>query len=246
MKPIAILETGKPPEALKDAFDDYPARFRALLGEGVATVRFDVQAGRLPDDPAEFQGAIVTGSAAGVYDDLPWIAPLSDWLRAARGRTRLVGICFGHQVMAQAFGGRVEKSDKGWGIGLHRYSVVGEEPWMFPRAASIAIPVSHQDQVLVPPADARVIASSEFTPFAGLAWGDAEMGAMSFQCHPEFQPQYAAALVESRRGTRIPEALADEALASLARANDRAVLTAWIRAFLMLTPPPVEGEGSGI
>ena len=242
MKPIAILETGKPPEALKDTFDDYPARFRALLGEGVATVRFDVQAGRLPVDPGAFQGAIVTGSAAGVYDDLPWIAPLSDWLRAARGQTRLVGICFGHQIMAQAFGGHVAKSDKGWGVGLHRYQVLAEEPWMFPRAASIAIPVSHQDQVLVPPADARVIAASDFTPFAGLAWDDA----MSFQCHPEFQPDYAAALVESRRGTRIPDALADEARTSLAKANDRAVLTAWIRAFLMLTPPPVEGEGSGI
>ena len=69
---------------------------------------------------------------------------------------------------------------------------------------------------------------------------------MSFQCHPEFQPEYAAALIESRRGTRIPETLADEAVASLARANDRAVLTAWIRAFLMLTPPPVEDQGSGI
>ncbi len=242
MKPIAILETGKPPEALKDAFDDYPARFRALLGESVKTVRFDVQAGRLPDDPEAYQGAIVTGSAAGVYDDLPWITPLIDWLKGARGRTRLVGICFGHQVMAQAFGGHVAKSDKGWGVGLHRYRVMAEEPWMFPRAASIAIPVSHQDQVLVPPADARVIAGSDFTPFAGLAWDDA----MSFQCHPEFQPEYAAALVESRRGSRIPEALADEALASLAGTNDRAVLTAWIRAFLMLTPPPVEGEGSGI
>ena len=164
MKPIAILETGKPPEALKDSFDDYPARFRALLGEGVATRRFDVQAGELPADPSAFQGAIVTGSSAGVYDDLPWILPLLDWLRTARGRTRLVGICFGHQAMAQAFGGHVAKSDKGWGIGLHRYDVVAHEPWMFPRAASIAIPVSHQDQVLAIPADARMIAASDFTP----------------------------------------------------------------------------------
>ncbi len=242
MKPIAILETGKPPDDLKDAFDDYPARFRALLGEGVATVRFDVQAGRLPDDPEAFQGAIVTGSAAGVYDALPWIGPLMDWLKSARGRTRLVGICFGHQAMAQAFGGRVEKSDRGWGVGLHRYDIVAFEDWMHPRAGSIAIPVSHQDQVVAPPADARLIATSAFTPFAGLAWDQA----MSFQCHPEFQPEYAAALVEARRGSRIPEAVADEALAGLARANDRAVLTAWIRAFLMLTPPPVEGEGSGI
>ena len=243
MTRIAILETGRPPEHLRDAFDDYPARFRALLGEGVPTVRFDVLEGHLPEDPSAFTGAIVTGSAAGVYDDLPWIGPLTDWLRAARGKTRLVGICFGHQIMAHAFGGRVEKSDRGWGVGLHRYDIRTDEPWMHPRARTIAIPVSHQDQVLAVPEDARVIASSAFTPYAGLAWGE---DAMSFQCHPEFQPAYAAALVEGRRGSRIPEALADEAIDSLRRPNDRGVLTAWIRAFLLLTPPPEEVGGSGI
>lgn len=242
MTRIAILETGRPPEALKDAFDDYPARFRALLGEGVATTRFDVQAGHLPDDPSAFTGVIVTGSAAGVYDDLPWIALLVDWLRAARGRTRLVGICFGHQIMAHTFGGRVEKSDKGWGVGLHRYQVTAVEDWMHPRVASVAIPVSHQDQVVAPPPDARIIARSDFTPYAGLAWDDA----VSFQCHPEFQPDYAAALIETRRGHRIDEALAVQALDSLRHPNDRAVLTAWIQAFLLLTPPPVEDDGSGI
>lgn len=243
MKPIAILETGHPPEHLRDAFDDYPARFRALLGENVATVRFNVQSGHLPHDPEAFSGAIVTGSAAGVYDDFPWISPLISWLQMARGRTRLLGICFGHQIMAHAFGGRVEKSHKGWGIGLHRYDVSQGEAWMHPRAASIAIPVSHQDQVVEISADARVIAQCEFTPYAGLAWGE---DAISFQCHPEFQPAYAAALIEGRRGSRIPEALADEAIASLLHNNDRSVLTAWIRAFLLLTPPPVEGDGSGI
>lgn len=243
MKPIAILETGAPPDALKDRFDDYPARFRALLGESVATERFDVPGGRLPADPSTFQGAIVTGSAAGVYDDLPWIPPLLDWLRAARGRTRLVGICFGHQAMAQAFGGRVEKSERGWGVGLHRYEVTSHEPWMFPRADAIAIPVSHQDQVVDPSPDARVIAACDFTPYAGLAWGE---DAMSFQCHPEFQPDYAAALIGLRRGERFGHDLAQQALASLKRPNDRAVLTAWIRAFLLLTPPPIEDQGSGI
>ena len=243
MTRIAILETGHPPEHLKNDFDDYPARFRALLGEGVATTRFDVQSGHLPEDPSAFQGAIVTGSAAGVYDELQWIPQLVDWLRAARGRTRLVGICFGHQALAHAFGGVVEKSDKGWGVGLHRYDVRIDEPWMHPRARTIAIPVSHQDQVTAISDDARVIASSGFTPYAGLAWGE---DAISFQCHPEFQPAYAAALIEARRGHRIPHDLADEALLSLEGANDRAVLTAWIRAYLLLTPPPVEADGSGI
>lgn len=243
MKPIAILETGAPPDALQDLYDDYPARFRALLGEGVATVRFDVQSGRLPENPADYQGAIVTGSAAGVYDDLPWIAPLMEWLRDARGRTRLVGICFGHQAMAQAFGGRVEKAACGWGVGLHRYQITADELWMHPRAQSIAIPVSHQDQVTALPPDTRVLAASDFTPYAALAWGD---DAVSFQCHPEFQPDYAAALIELRRGSMIAPGLADSAVSSLKSANDRAVLTAWIRAFLLLTPPPVEDDGSGI
>lgn len=243
MTRIAILETGHPPEHLRDAYDDYPARFRALLGESVPTVRFDVQSGHFPDDPAAFIGAIVTGSAAGVYDDLPWIPGLMDWLRQARGQTRLLGICFGHQAMATAFGGRVEKSPKGWGVGLHRYEIQRYEAWMHPRAGSIAIPVSHQDQVVTVSDDARVVASSDFTPYAGLAWGE---DAISFQCHPEFQPTYASALIEGRRGTRIDRDLADRAIASLSAANDRAVLTAWIRAFLLLTPPPIETDGSGI
>ncbi|WP_122465516.1 type 1 glutamine amidotransferase [Brevundimonas lutea] len=229
MKPIAILETGQPPEALRERFDDYPAAFRKLLGLGGETQVFDVERA-LPADPTAFQGVIVTGSPAGAYEDRAWIPPLEDWLRAARGRTRLVGICFGHQIMAQAFGGRVEKSDKGWGVGLHRYDIVATEPWMVPSADHIAIPVSHQDQVVDPGPEARIIARSDFTPFGGLAWGE---DAISLQCHPEFQPAYAAALVEARRG-RIPDAVVDTALASLTQPDDRALVGGWLRRFLGL------------
>ena len=228
MTRVAILVTGAPPSALQPEFGDYARMFGAILGEGFETMAFDVQAGAFPD-PAAFDGVIVTGSAAGVYDDLPWIPPLLDWLRDARGRTKLVGICFGHQAMGQAFGGHVEKSDKGWGVGLHAYDIVAREPWMRPPADTIAIPVSHQDQVVRIDDDARVIASSGFTPYAGLAWGD---DAVSFQCHPEFEPAYASALVEGRRG-RIPEALADRAVASLKEPDDRVLVGGWIRNFLV-------------
>jgi len=227
MKRIAILETGAPPPELAERHGDYPAMFRTLLGDGHDIEVFRSQAGEWPG-PAAFDAAIITGSAAGVYEDHPWIPDLLDWIRAARGRTRLIGVCFGHQAMAQALGGRVEKSDRGWGVGLHSYDVVSAEPWMAPPAATVAIPASHQDQVVEKPADARVFLSSDFTPFAGLAWGD---DAVSLQGHPEFTPAYAADLTGGRRD-RIGAAVTDRALDSLTGSDDRDLVGQWLRRFI--------------
>lgn len=227
MSRVAILETGAPPPDLAARYGDYPAMFRALLGAGHDIEVFDAQAEEWPD-PAAFDAAIITGSAAGVYEDHPWIPGLLDWIRRAKGRTALIGVCFGHQAMAQALGGRVEKSERGWGVGLHRYEIVSPEPWMTPSAASVAIPVSHQDQVIEKPADARVVLRSAFTPFAGLAWGD---DAVSLQGHPEFTPAYAADLTAGRR-ERIGAAVTDAALASLTGPDDRDLVGAWLRRFI--------------
>ncbi len=109
---VAILETGRPPGELASQFGDYPAMFARMLGEGFEIVSFDVPARQLPTDPAEHGAYLITGSPAGVYDPLPWIAELAGFIRAARS-SRMVGVCFGHQVMAGALGGHVEKSDRG-------------------------------------------------------------------------------------------------------------------------------------
>ena len=223
---IAILETGKPPGDLAERFGDYPAMFRDLLGEGFETGSFDVAAGDFPAKVEDHAGYLITGSPAGVYDELPWIAELATFIKRAKGRARLVGICFGHQAMAEALGGHVEKSDKGWGVGLHAYPIVRREPWM-DDVAMISAPASHQDQVVLQPPGTEVIASSVFTPYAGLAWRDG--GAVSFQFHPEFSPDYAKALIAERHD-RTPDP--DAAIASLDAPNDNARVGEWIRRFL--------------
>jgi GMP synthase-like glutamine amidotransferase len=221
---LAILETGRPPGQLADEFGDYPAMFEAMLGSGFEVESFDVQAGELPE-PRAHHAYLITGSPAGVYDPLPWIAPLQQFIRDAKD-ARMVGVCFGHQVMAEALGGHVEKSDRGWGAGLHRYEVVRPEPWL-DGAGTISVPASHQDQVVVRPPNTEVVAQSDFTPFAALAWTDRP--AISFQFHPEFSPAFARALIEKRYDI-VPDP--DAAIASLDAPNDNARVGGWIRRFL--------------
>jgi len=183
----------------------------------------------LPPDVHRHDAYLITGSSAGVYEDHAWIDPLRSFIRAAAGRAKLIGICFGHQIMAEALGGRVEKSDKGWGVGLHTYPIVRREPWM-DDAPAVSVPASHQDQVVLQPPDTHVTASSVFTPYAGLVWTGHP--SISFQFHPEIEPDYAAALYESRRD-RLPHV--DAAIASLGRPNDNARVGDWIRRFLLGT-----------
>ena len=226
---LAILETGRPPDDLAGRFGDYPEMIARMLGDGFQFETFDVAAGELPNGPSSHDAYLITGSPAGVYEDHRWIPPLLEFIRAADG-PKLVGVCFGHQAMAEALGGRVEKSDKGWGIGLHRYTVDQVEPWMEP-VDEIAVAVSHQDQVVVQPPNSQVVASSAFTRSAALAWIDRP--AFSVQFHPEFSPDYAKALIERRRD-RVPDP--DSAIASLDKPNDNGRVAEWIRRFLQSKP----------
>lgn len=222
---VAVLETGRPPGALADEFGDYVAMFGHMLGPQFEIDRFDVTAGELPENAAEHKGFLITGSPAGVYEPLPWMTPLFDFIRGAR-HSRMVGICFGHQAMAEALGGHVEKSSKGWGGGLHHYSLVCSESWM-DGAGKIAVPASHQDQIIVQPPNTVVLAKSSFTPYAGLAWTDRP--AISFQFHPEFSAAFAKALI-AKRYDSVPDP--DAAIASLDEPNDNARVAGWIRRFL--------------
>lgn len=218
---LTILQTGAIPAPLAGRFEPYPRMFEAMfdtIGQNFSYETVVVFEGAPLPDPATLEGIVITGSAAGVYEDHFWLEPLRGFIRAAYAqRTPMLGICFGHQIMADALGGDVRKSEKGWGLGRHSYEVRQRPGFMAAAPASLAVACSHQDQVIVPPEEAEVILASAFTPNAGLAYRNG--AALSFQPHPEFTDDYALALVELRRG-RAPDEVVETALNSVAKPSD--------------------------
>jgi GMP synthase-like glutamine amidotransferase len=214
---LTIIQTGDVPASLRGRFGPYRAMFERMFdatGMGFSYDLVPVSDGAPFPDPARLEGIVITGSPAGVYDTYPWLDPLRAFIRQAyASRTPMLGVCFGHQIMADALGGVVRKSEKGWGIGRHTYDVAGRPSYLRHLPASVAIACSHQDQVVEPPREAQVILSSAFTPVAGLAYTNG--AAMSVQPHPEFTDDYTLALAELRRGSA-PDEVVETALSSIA------------------------------
>ncbi|KQU33308.1 glutamine amidotransferase [Methylobacterium sp. Leaf94] len=235
---IAILEAGTPPERLAGQYPGYGRMTADRLGPGHDVTVFRVNRDEWPTDPDTFDATLVTGSPTGAYDPLPWIGTLIASLRDLDPDKPLVGICFGHQVMAAAFGGRVEKSPKGWGIGLHTYDIPRAADWMDgePR---VAVPAIHQDQVVEAPPGSRTLAGSAFTPHGILAYSNRR--AFSVQFHPEFTTDYARDLIAGHRPGDLDAAVRARALASLDAPNDGARVGGWIRRFLR--DPAEQGRG---
>ena len=211
---IGILQTGFVPEPLVAKYGEYPSMFeRMLAGHGFEFQTFVVVENQFPPSVHACDGWLITGSAAGAYEAHPFIPPLEKFIRAAyAAEVPLAGICFGHQIMAQALGGKVVKHDQGWGVGQSVYKNTDQQQMLL---------AMHQDQVVSKPPAAEVIVCSDFCANAGLAYrGEQGIKALSFQPHPEFTPEYMRDLIALRAGKGMSAEQAQQAMAEVAEEND--------------------------
>lgn len=187
----------------------------AWLKPGLPEARFTVLRivdGEALPDPADFDGYVLSGSEKGVYDAAPWMDGLRQFLLAARDAGKpLFGVCFGHQIMADVFGGKAEKVG-GQEVGVRSFALDG---------APARGHVWHQDQVTKVPPGARVIGAADYCPVAALAY---DFPALSVQFHPEYSAAYVSTFLGRSRGDVLPEAAADAAINDLAASDVRADL----------------------
>ncbi len=218
---IGILQSGHFVKRTGVPDREYNDLFEALLkGRGLTFRTWNVVDMEFPESVDEAEGWLITGSRHGVYDDVPFIKPLEDFICQAYARSvPMVGICFGHQIIAQALGGRVEKFSDGWSIGRQTYDFQGE---------TVALNAWHQDQVVEKPARAETIASSPFCEYAALLY---EGKAFTVQAHPEFDEMAMDTLLKYRAPGLVPDPLIEAASETVTTENDHQRLADQIAAF---------------
>jgi GMP synthase-like glutamine amidotransferase len=220
---------------LQHEFGDYQDMFINTIikaNSGIKNLKlsfYDVQKGQYPIDINECDVYMSTGSQYSVYDNEEWIILLIKFIQSLYiAKKPFVGICFGHQLIAQALEGLVENSDKGWGVGVTNSKVIKKYPWMKHDLNSVNLVVSHQDQIIKLPKNAAVLMGNQFCPYYMIQIDEHFLG---IQGHPEFSRDYSKALMLSRKD-RIPKSTLDKGIKSLNETPDDLVVMQWILWFL--------------
>src|SRR5262245_3798724 len=229
---IGLLECDHVLERYRHIGGDYREMFTAMFDSHAPQITlraFDVCNGEFPSSIDSCDAYLATGSRFSAYDGVDWIDELKNFVRRIHeAKKPFVGVCFGHQMMAEALGGKVTRAESGWGVGVHSVEVVKPESWMRPQQSNCGLQYMHQDQVARMPDDGVIIGRSDHCPVAMFRVGDSMLG---IQAHPEFPKAYSGALLADRV-ERIGAERVSAALASLARPTDESVTAKWIVEFL--------------
>lgn len=230
----AILQCDDIQEKFQPIFGHYPEMIENMFDRVNCSISFDTyncQEGQLPDDINTYDFYLTTGSRASVYEDLEWIRCLISFVQQLdKQKKKLIGICFGHQLIARACGGKVEKAKNGWGIGVAKNRVIAQPEWMTETPSEINILTSHQDQIVELPNDTRIIAESDFCPFFIVQWSN---HFLSIQGHPEWNTDYSKTLMNDRKEI-IPADRIAAGLDSLQIQPDNGLFVRWIMDFIKL------------
>jgi len=204
MMKLCILENDSLDPAVESLYQGYGAMFERLLRNAGASGQFDVfntVRGEYPASFDDYDAVLLTGSRADAFSQEPWVLSLRQKVaQLLQQGKKLVGICFGHQLIALCLGARVGRAPQGWGVGRQRYQWLGQvaakdEPAPETKQ-EIALLASHQDQVFDLPQGAALLATSDYCPVAGFT---VEGQVFCVQPHPEFVPEYSAFLLDKRR-----------------------------------------------